>query len=59
MLCRARFEPNPGTRNTEELAWGGPEAFIDATEFQPARVFTNGVWFPSSFGTEFQVHAGL
>ena len=69
------------------LAWEG-EAFVDAAEFQPVRVFTklsgripllvrtmwfdlpefgfnlvcrrqeDGVWFPSSFGTEFRVHAG-
>ena len=74
-------------KDTEELAWEG-EAFIDAAEFQPVRVFTrlsghipvlvrtmwfdlpgfgfnvvyrrqqDGVWFPSSFGTEFKVHAG-
>jgi len=74
-------------KDKEELAWEG-EAFIDAAEFQPVRVFTklsghvpllvrtmwfdlpdfgfnvvyrrqdDGVWFPSSFGTEFRVHAG-
>ena len=74
-------------KDKEELAWEG-EAFIDAAEFQPVRVFTRmsqrpprlvrtmwfdlpglgfnvdyrrqegGVWFPSGFGTEFQVHAG-
>jgi hypothetical protein len=67
--------------------WAG-EAFIDAAEFQPVRVFTkmsrrlpflvrtmwfdlpgigfdvqyerqrDGVWFPSSFGTEFRMHVG-
>jgi hypothetical protein len=67
--------------------WSG-EAFIDAAEFQPVRVFTrmskripflvrttwfdlpgfgfdvvykrqeDGVWFPSTFGTEFQMRVG-
>ena len=71
----------------ERPTWAG-EAFIDAAEFQPVRVFTrmsrripllvrtmwfdlpgfgfnvvykrqeDGVWFPSSFGTEFQMHVG-
>ena len=74
-------------KDKEEFAWEG-EAFIDAAEFQPVRVFTklsghipllvrtmwfdlpglgfnvvyrrreDGVWFPSSFGTEFRVHTG-
>jgi len=74
-------------KNKEELAWEG-EAFIDAAEFQPVRVFTtmsghipllvrtmwfdlpglgfnvvykrleDGVWFPSSFGSEFRMHVG-
>ena len=69
------------------MTWAG-EAFIDAAEFQPVRVFTkmsvrlpllvrkmwfdlpgfgfnvdykrqeDGVWFPSSFGTEFQLQFG-
>ena len=77
------FSPN----DKEELSWEG-EAFIDAAEFQPVRVFTtlsghipplvrtmwfdlpgfgfnvdyrrqeDGVWFPSSFGTEFRMHVG-
>jgi len=77
----------PKDKNQEELTWAG-EAFIDAAEFQPVRVFTrmsqripllvrttwfdlpglgfnvvykrleNGVWFPSSFGTEFRMHVG-
>lgn len=77
------FTPKDSTDPT----WAG-EAFIDATEFQPVRVFTKmsrrlpflvrtmwfdlpglgfdvaytrqqeGVWFPSSFGTEFRLHEG-
>jgi len=69
-----------------EITWAG-EAYIDAAEFQPVRVFTklsrripfavrtllgtdlsglgfnvvykrqqDGVWFPSTFGTEFRLH---
>jgi len=74
-------------KDTGEPTWAG-EAFIDAAEFQPVRVFTrmsgriplvvrkmwfdlpgfgfnvvykrqeDGVWFPSSFGTEFQMQFG-
>ena len=74
-------------KDTAEPTWAG-EAFIDAAEFQPVRVFTkmsrripflvrtfwfdlpglgfnvvyqrqdDGVWFPSSFGTEFRIHMG-
>jgi hypothetical protein len=74
-------------KDEEEPTWAG-EAFIDAAEFQPVRVFTrmsrripllvrtmwfdlpgfgfnvvykrqeDGVWFPSSFGTEFQMQFG-
>lgn len=74
-------------KDKEEQTWAG-EAFIDAAEFQPVRVFTkmsrpipflvrtmwfdvpgigfnvvynrqeDGVWFPSSFGTEFGLHVG-
>jgi len=74
-------------KDEEEPTWAG-EAFIDAVEFQPVRVFTkmsvrlpllvrkmwfdlpgfgfnvvyqrqeDGVWFPSSFGTEFQMQFG-
>ena len=74
-------------KDEEEPTWAG-EAFIDAAEFEPVRVFTkmsrripllvrtmwfdlpgfgfnvaykrqeDGVWFPSSFGTEFQMHFG-
>ena len=74
-------------KDKDELTWTG-EAFIDAAEFQPVRVFTkmsqsipflvrtmwfdlpgfgfnvvyrrqeDGVWFPSSFGTEFRIHVG-
>lgn len=74
-------------KNTAGPMWAG-QAFIDAAEFQPVRVFTkmsqslpflvrtmwfdlpglgfdveyerqqDGVWFPSSFGTEFGVHVG-
>ena len=77
----------PKDKDKEELTWTG-EAFIDAAEFQPVRVFTrmsqripllvrtmwfdlpglgfnvvykrleDGVWFPSSFGTEFPMHVG-
>jgi len=77
----------PKDNDKEELTWTG-EAFIDAAEFQPVRVFTkmsqripllvrttwfdlpglgfnvvykrleDGVWFPSSFGTEFRMHVG-
>jgi len=77
----------PKDNDKEELTWAG-EAFIDAAEFQPVRVFTrmsqriplvvrtmwfdlpglgfnvvykrleDGVWFPSSFGTEFRMHVG-
>jgi len=74
-------------KDSHDIAWAG-EAFIDATEFQPVRVFTklsrrlpfavrtllgtdvpglgfnvvykrqeDGVWFPSTFGTEFRLHA--
>jgi len=73
-------------RDKNELTWAG-EAYIDAAEFQPVRVFTklsrrvpfavrtllgtdlpgigfnvvyqrqpDGVWFPSTFGTEFRLH---
>jgi hypothetical protein len=74
-------------KDEDEPTWAG-EAFIDAAEFQPIRVFTkmsvrlpllvrkmwfdlpgfgfnvvyqrqeDGVWFPSSFGTEFQMQFG-
>lgn len=74
-------------KENEQPTWAG-EAFIDAAEFQPVRVFTkmsrripflvrtmwfdlpgigfdveyerqeDGVWFPSSFGTEFRLHVG-
>ncbi len=74
-------------KDENEPTWAG-EAFIDAAEFQPVRVFTkmsgrlpflvrkmwfdlpgfgfnvvykrqeDGVWFPSSFGTEFQMQFG-
>ena len=74
-------------KDKEAPTWAG-EAFIDATEFQPVRLFTkmsrripflvrttwfdlpgfgfnvsykrqgDGVWFPSAFGTEFQMHVG-
>jgi len=74
-------------KDTADPTWAG-EAFIDAAEFQPVRVFTkmsrrlpflvrtmwfdlpgvgfdveyerqqNGVWFPSSFGTEFRLKVG-
>ncbi|MGB9235916.1 MAG: hypothetical protein WCC04_16020 [Terriglobales bacterium] len=74
-------------KDDAEPTWAG-EAFIDAAEFQPVRVFTkmsrrlpflvrtmwfdlpgigfnvvyerleDGVWFPSSFGTEFRLHVG-
>jgi hypothetical protein len=74
-------------KDEKEPTWAG-EAFIDAAEFQPVRVFTkmsgrlpllvrkmwfdlpgfgfnvvytrqeDGVWFPSSFGTEFQMQFG-
>ena len=77
----------PKVTHTKEVMWAG-EAFIDAAEFQPVRVFTrmsqripllvrtmwfdlpgfgfnvvykrlaDGVWFPSSFGTEFQMRVG-
>jgi len=74
-------------KDKDEITWAG-EAFIDAAEFEPVRVFTrlsrrvplwvrtmlgtdlpglgfnvvyqkqeDGVWFPSSFGTEFRIHA--
>jgi hypothetical protein len=70
-----------------DISWAG-EAFVDAAEFQPLRVFTklsrripfgvrvflgtdvpgvgfnvaykrqeDGVWFPSTFGTEFRIRA--
>jgi hypothetical protein len=73
-------------KNKNAFAWAG-EAFIDAIEFQPVRVFTNfsrrvpfvvrtvmgtnvsgagydieykpqadGTWFPSSYGTEYELH---
>lgn len=74
-------------KDKHDIAWAG-EAFIDAAEFQPVRVFTrlsrripfairtllgtdvpgvgfnvvykrqeDGVWFPSSLGTEFRIRA--
>jgi len=74
-------------KNKDEVTWAG-EAYIDAAEFEPVRVFTklsrripllvrtllgtdlpglgfnvvyqkqeDGVWFPSTFGTEFRIHA--
>jgi hypothetical protein len=77
----------PVDEDTGRPMWSG-EAFIDAAEFQPVRVFTrlsrripllvratwfdlpgfgfdvvykrlqDGVWFPSTFGTEFQMRVG-
>jgi hypothetical protein len=75
-----------GPKDKKDYDWAG-EAFIDATDFQPVRVFTklsrripfvvrtmlgtdlpgigfdvhyhrqeDGVWFPTSFGTEFRLH---
>jgi len=82
-----RIAFTPKDKDSAELMWSG-EAFIDAVEFQPVRVFTrmskripllvrttwfdlpgfgfdvvykrqeDGVWFPSTFGTEFQMHVG-
>jgi hypothetical protein len=74
-------------KDKNDISWAG-EAYIDAAEFQPVRVFTklsrrlpfavrtllgtdvpgigfnvvykrqeDGVWFPSTFGTEFRLHA--
>lgn len=74
-------------KDKNDIAWAG-EAYIDAEEFQPVRVFTKlsrriplavrtllgtdlpgvgfnvvykrqeeGVWFPSTFGTEFRIRA--
>jgi hypothetical protein len=74
-------------KDKNDITWAG-EAYIDAVEFQPVRVFTklsrrlpfavrtllgtdvpglgfnvvykrqdDGVWFPSTFGTEFRLHA--
>lgn len=74
-------------KDKNDISWAG-EAYIDAAEFQPVRVFTklsrripfavrtflgtdlpgigfnvvykrqeDGVWFPSTFGTEFRIHA--
>jgi hypothetical protein len=76
------FQP----KDKNEITWAG-EAYIDAAEFQPVRVFTklsrripvtvrtllgtdlpgigfnvvykrqeDGVWFPTTFGTEFRIH---
>jgi hypothetical protein len=73
-------------KDKNDISWAG-EAFIDAAEFQPVRVFTklsrripfgvrtflgtdlpgigfnveykrqeDGVWFPTTFGTEFRLH---
>ena len=77
----------PKDKSKGESNWAG-EAFIDAADFQPVRVFTrlskripllvratwfdlpgfgfdvvykrqeDGVWFPSTFGTEFQMRVG-
>jgi hypothetical protein len=75
-----------GPKDKKDFDWAG-EAFIDAVDFQPVRVFTklsrripfivrtllgtdvpgigfdvhyqrlaDGVWFPTSFGTEFRLH---
>lgn len=74
-------------KDKDEITWAG-EAYIDAAEFEPVRVFTklsrripfmvrtllgtdlpgigfnvayqrqeDGVWFPSTFGTEFRIRA--
>src|SRR5579864_2298175 len=74
-------------KDKSEISWAG-EAYVDAAEFQPVRVFTklsrripfavrtflgtdvpgvgfnvvykrqeDGVWFPSTFGTEFRIRA--
>jgi len=74
-------------KDKDEMTWAG-EAYIDAAEFEPVRVFTklsrrmpfmvrtmlgtdlpgigfnvvykrqeDGVWFPSTFGTEFRIRA--
>jgi hypothetical protein len=74
-------------KDKNDISWAG-EAYIDAAEFEPVRVFTklsrripfavrtflgtdvpgvgfnvvykrqeDGVWFPSTFGTEFRIHA--
>ena len=74
-------------KDKDEMTWAG-EAYIDAVEFEPVRVFTklsrrmpfmirtmlgtdlpgigfnvvykrqeDGVWFPSTFGTEFRIRA--
>jgi hypothetical protein len=76
------FQP----KDKNDITWAG-EAYIDAAEFQPVRVFTklsrripfgvrtflgtdlpgigfnvvykrqeDGVWFPTTFGTEFRLH---
>lgn len=77
------FQP----KDKDEITWAG-EAYIDAAEFEPVRVFTklsrrmpfvvramlgtdlpgigfnvvyqrqaDGVWFPTTFGTEFRIRA--
>ena len=82
-LYHIAFRP----KDEHEITWAG-EAYIDAAEFEPIRVFTKlsrripffvrtmlgtdlpgigfnvvyqrqeaGVWFPSTFGTEFRIHA--
>ena len=82
-LYHIAFRP----KDDHEITWAG-EAYIDAAEFEPIRVFTKlsrripffvrtmlgtdlpgigfnvvyqrqeaGVWFPSTFGTEFRLHA--
>ena len=82
-VYRIGFKP----KDKDEMTWAG-EAYIDAVEFEPVRVFTklsrrmpfmirmmlgtdlpgigfnvvykrqqDGVWFPSTFGTEFRIRA--
>jgi len=80
---RAVYHLSFRPKDKSDIDWAG-EAFVDATEFEPVRVFTklsrpipflmrkflvdlpgvgfnveyrrqpDGVWFPSSFGTEFR-----
>jgi len=87
-VARALFPLTFDVQKDYVFQFLGEEAFIDAAEFQPVRVFTklsghipllvrtmwfdlpglgfnvvyrrreDGVWFPSSFGTEFRVHTG-
>ena len=56
---RAAYAVKFGPGKHHDYGWSG-EAVVDKDEFQPISVYTRvdkDIWFPSSYGTEFDVKA--